>query len=140
MIVTQEVQNGPHGKRYTGKEWQKALATTLTQIRGKQTKFIVLGNIPNLHVSPPDCLAEHPDQVQLCSALPHKLDNYDRAEQRAVKAQGGRYISVTPWFCAVRCYSVIGPYEVYLNQLHVTGTYSLFLEQVLAEKLQLSRY
>ncbi len=140
VIVTQEVQSGPQGKRYTASEWQKALEATLTRIKGQQTKFIVLGNIPNLGLSPPDCLAQHPDQVQLCSAPVHALDKYDLAEQRAVTAQGGRYIDATPWFCTTRCASIIGHYEVYLNQLHVTGTYSLFLEQVLAEKLQLSKY
>jgi hypothetical protein len=57
-----------------------------------------------------------------------------------VTAQGGRYIDATPWFCTTRCASIIGHYEVYLNQLHVTGAYSLFLEKVLAEKLQLSKY
>ncbi len=80
-----------------------------------------------------------PTQVQLCSAPVHPLDKYNRAEERAVTAQGGRYIDVTPWFCTTRCGSIIGHYEVYLNQLHVTGTYSLFLEQVLAEKLQLNK-
>ncbi len=140
VIVTQEVQNGPQGKHYTASQWQKSLETTFTRIRGEGTKFIVLGNIPNLGFSPPDCLAQHSDQVQLCSAPVHALDKYNLAEQRAVTAQGGRYIDVTPWFCTTRCGAIIGHYEVYLNQLHLTGTYSLFLEQVLAEKLQLSKY
>ena len=90
---------------------------------------------------PPDCLSQHPDQVQLCSAS-HRAEGHahNQAEERAVTAKGGRYISVTPWFCSTRCSSVIGHYEVYLDQLHVTETYSLFLENALAQKLELSKY
>ena len=45
---------------------------------------------------------------------------------------------MTPWFCATKCSSVIGHYEVYLDRLHVTETYSLFLENALAQRLELS--
>ena len=113
----------------------------MKDLSGRRTKFIVLGNIPYLGFSPPDCLAEHPDQVQLCSRPNRTMSQgHNRAEQRAVTAKGGRYINVTPWFCATKCSSVIGHYEVYLDRLHVTETYSLFLENTLAQGLELSRY
>jgi hypothetical protein len=51
----------------------------------------------------------------------------------------GRYISVSPWLCAAsRCSPLIGRYLVYVNRLHITATYSVYLERVLAERLQQS--
>ena len=141
VIITQEDQNGPGGKPYSTAQWQQGLHETLKHLSGPGTHFIVLGNIPNLGFSPPDCLAQHPDQVQACSAPPPTFtQGHNRAEQRAVTAAGGRYVNVTPFFCSTRCSSVIGHFEVYLDKLHVTETYSLFLEHALAQKLELSKY
>jgi peptidoglycan/LPS O-acetylase OafA/YrhL len=139
VVVTQEYQNSIDKVPYTPAQWQQGLETTLNEIAGPHTKFVVLGNIPQADPDPPNCLAEHPDQVQLCSGpLPNQI--YNEAEKRAVTAEGGRYISVTPWFCSQRCSAVVGRFQLYVNQLHVTASYSLFLRHVLAEKLDLSRY
>ena len=138
VVITQEVQTGPGGKKYTTFQWQHALEATISRLSSPRTKFIVLGNTPTLGVSPPDCLAQHPDSVQDCSSKVPSNRSYANAERRAVTAKGGRYIDVEPWFCATRCSSVIGHYEVYLNQLHITKTYSLFLENALAQHLDLS--
>ena len=141
VIISQEDQNGPGGKPYTAAQWRRGLEETITYLSSPRTKFIVLGNIPNLGFSPPDCLSEHPDQVQSCSAPSRTMtQGHNRVEQRAVTAKGGRYIDVARWFCSTRCSSIIGHYEVYLNRLHVTETYSLFLRQALAQKLELSKY
>ncbi len=139
VLVTQEVQSAPGNRPYTVAQWQRGLAKTIAQITGPRTHVVVLGNIPRADQDPPDCLAQHPTQVQLCSGtLPSYLTPYQRAERQAATEAGGRYIDVTPWFCSRTCSAVVGHYQVYLDQLHVTETYSLFLEQVLAEKLQLS--
>jgi hypothetical protein len=139
VVVTQALQPGPGRVPYTPKQWQLGLETTLRQISSPGTSFVVLGNLPEADPGPPNCLAQHPDQVQSCSG-PLPDPKYNAAEQRAVGAMGGRYVSVVPWFCAQRCSAVIGRYQPYVNALHVSATYSLFLRQVLAEKLQLSRY
>ncbi len=139
VIVTQEYQPGFGEDPYTAQQWEKALKETLEEIAGPQTKLVVLGNIPIIDASPPDCPAEHPTQVQLCSGSPSSNQKYNVAEQRAVTAEGGRYITVTPWFCAERCSAVIGRYQVYTDKLHVTGTYSLFLQRALAQQLQLAK-
>ncbi len=90
MIITQEDQNGPGGKPYTTAQWQHGLHETLKHLRETGTQFIVLGNIPYLGISPPDCLAQHPDQVQECSApAPTINQGHNSAEQRAVTAQAG---------------------------------------------------
>jgi hypothetical protein len=51
--------------------------------------------------------------------------------------KGVRYISVTPWFCAGTCPAVIGKYEVYWDQFHITATYAFFLSGILARSLHL---
>ncbi len=139
VVVTQEYQNGPGHIAYTGDQWRRAMERTFAKITGPHTRFVVIGNIPSGDLSPPDCLAAHPRQVQECS-MPSTNPNqiYDRAEKEAVTAYGGRYISVRSWFCSRRCSAVIGRYFVYVNQLHITASYSIYLAQVLAEKLQLT--
>lgn len=134
IVITQE-----HDPGFTTAQWQRGMKETLDAVKQPNTKLIVLGNIPIVNVSPPDCLAEHPDAVQTCSGSPSSGQAFNRAEQRAVTAEGGRYISVTPWFCSQRCSAVVGHYQVYTDELHVTGTYSVFLQDVLARKLELSR-
>ena len=139
VVLTQEVQSKPGGGSYTPSQWKQGMKQTLARIAGPHTRLVVLGNMPAIDESPADCLAEHPDQVQSCTGVPlTRYKPYNQAEQQAVTAVGGRYIDVTPWFCARTCSAVIGRYQPYLNQLHVTAVYSVFLEQVLAEKLQLS--
>jgi peptidoglycan/LPS O-acetylase OafA/YrhL len=134
VIVTQEYKSPA-----TPAQWQQGLKETLEAIAGPSTRLVVLGNIPIVNVSPPDCLAEHPDAVQTCSGSPLSDWSDNRAEQRAVRAVGGRYISVTPWFCSTTCSAVIGRYQVYSDRLHVNATYTLYLRRVLAEQLQLAR-
>jgi uncharacterized membrane protein len=139
VVVTQELQSNIGKVPYTPSQWQQGLETTLRDIRGPHTNFVVLGNIPQADPDPPDCLADHPEQVQLCSGpLPNQ--SYNDAEKRGVTTEGGRYISVTPWFCSESCSAVVGHFELYLDGLHVTASYSLFLQHVLAEKLHLSMY
>jgi peptidoglycan/LPS O-acetylase OafA/YrhL len=141
VVITQEVQTAPDRRPYTAAQWQQALERTIHRLSSPQTKFIVLGNIPKLKFSPPDCLAQHPSAIQICSThRPLYPSAYEQAELHGVTAMGGRYISVTPWFCSTRCTSVVGHYELYLNELHVTQTYTLFLQNVLAQQLDLARY
>ena len=135
VIVTQEYKSPA-----TPAQWQQGLKETLDAIAGPTTQLVVLGNVPIVNLSPPDCLATHPDTVQMCSGSPLSNGAGNRAEQRAARAVGGRYISVTPWFCSKTCSSVIGHYQVYTDRQHVTATYTLYLRRVLAERLQLTRF
>ena len=139
VVVTQEYQNAPGRVVYTEKQWRRAMEKTFAKIEGPDTRFVVIGNIPSGDPSPPDCLAAHPQQVQECSMPSTNPDAiYDRAEEQAVTAYGGHYISVRPWFCSQRCSAMIGRYFVYVNELHITASYSIYLEHVLAEKLELT--
>ena len=128
---------------YPPRQWQLGLERALRAITSPMTTRVVLGDIPRFPQSVPDCLARHAGDVQACSIpTDSTIDNrplmvYYRTERAAAAAVGARYVSVTPWFCSRTCTPIIGHYEVYKDDNHVTNTYARFLEGVLAEALQL---
>ena len=138
VIVTQEDAEGPNGETYSPAQWQQGLEKTITSIEAPDRNIVVLGNIPVLESNGPDCLARNPDDVQACSSpfVPFYA-SLDRAEQRAATDQDAQYVNVTPWFCSNTCTAVIGKYEVYLDQYHVTAAYAFYLAGVLAAALPL---
>jgi hypothetical protein len=139
VILSQEYRGRVDGSDYTPRQWQRGLDLTLHQLHVAKSKVVVLGNIPLLPQSGPICLAANTTNVQHCSgATQTVLSKFNRAEQLAAGAAGARYLSVTPWFCSTDCSAVVGRYNVYLDQFHVTGTYSLVLQNVLAKGLGLS--
>ena len=138
VIVTQEDAEGPNGETYSPAQWQQGLEKTITSIEAPDRNIVVLGNIPVLESNGPDCLARNPHDVQACSSpfVPFYA-SLDRAEQRAATDQDAQYVNVTPWFCSNTCTAVIGKYEVYLDQYHVTAAYAFYLAGVLAAALPL---
>ena len=76
--------------------------------------------------------------VQSCSGSPETtVTKYNNAEQTVAKESGARYVNVTPWFCSTICTAVVGKYDVYLDEDHVTADYSILLEEVLQQALRL---
>jgi peptidoglycan/LPS O-acetylase OafA/YrhL len=139
VIITQEVRNKPDGKYYSPAQWQQGMAKTISLIHVPKDRIVVLGNIPVLPTSGPECLSQHPDNVQACSGLVGSFwTSRDQAEERAASEAGARYVNVTPWFCSSTCTAVIGDYEVYWDDAHITSTYADFLAGVLAASLPLS--
>ncbi len=116
--------------------WQNGLAQLLRQLRLGGAWTVVLGNIPMLSQSPPDCLARNPGDVQSCSIERRTLGvGFDVAEMRAATETGSTYVNPTSWFCSSVCTAVVDHYTVYLDVFHVTGVYAVFLENVLANSL-----
>ncbi len=113
--------------------WQAGLAKMLSAIPAKK-KYIV-GDIPFLgETGGPDCLAAHEGDVQACSASQSAANSQLKvtAEQKAAAQAHATYINTTPWFCAQsRCYAVVGKYDVYSDNAHITGAYSTFLARAL---------
>ncbi|MGD0394883.1 MAG: acyltransferase family protein [Acidimicrobiales bacterium] len=138
IISQQEGYVAPGGVEYTTRQWQRSLEDSLTKLSTPKTrKVVVIGNLAAYAVNGPDCLARHTGNVQACSDPPeHLYLAFNTAEERAAKAVGANYIDVIPWFCARRCSPVIGNDAIYWLD-HVTVGYSLFLEGVLAKKLDL---
>jgi hypothetical protein len=138
VIVTQEVRSNPSGKNYSESRWQEALTDTMKQLGVPASKVVVLGNIPILPRSGPQCLSQHSSDVQLCSGqVKSSSEEYINAERTAATKAGARYIDVIPWFCSTTCTAIISHYGVYFDQFHITATYSYFLEDVLAQSLAL---
>jgi peptidoglycan/LPS O-acetylase OafA/YrhL len=138
LVLTQAVHAQSSGKLYSAADWKRGLEETINRTRSPSTTTVVLGNIPQLPQSAPDCLARHVDSVQACAFPPDPtLVPYNHAEQSAAAATGADYIDVTPWFCSRTCPSIVSHYEVYVDAVHVTNTYARFLEGVLGSALHL---
>ncbi len=139
LVMTQEFRPKPDGVNYTEAQWTEGLTSALDRVAIPKSHIVVLGNIPTLLTRGPSCLVSHPRNVQACShSVRTPLTKFNVAEQAASSAVGARYVSATPWFCSHVCTAVIGRYEVYYDQFHITAAYSKFLEGVLAESLSLS--
>ena len=104
-----------------------------------KAKFVVLGNVPMLPQTGPDCIARHTDDLQACSATTAASETpYHHAEAEAVESVGGRYIDPTPWLCSKVCTPVIGNYDVYYDHDgHLMDPDALHLTNVLPQALQL---
>jgi peptidoglycan/LPS O-acetylase OafA/YrhL len=138
VVITQEVRGQPHGYLYSAQQWSDGLAATLDKIHVPRSKVVVLGNVPVLPRSGPECLSRNTDDVQKCSGpLTAYLKQYNQAEQTTTTGAGARYVDTTPWFCSTVCTAVIGRYEVYFDRYHITGSYSMALGPVLAGALDL---
>ena len=135
LVVSQTISQAPDGSFYAPGEVQAGLAHFLADVHSPETAKVVLGDIPT--TGGPVCLAAHTEDVPACSALPPR--NYDDAERTAALDAGGRYVDVTPWFCARRCSAVIGDFDVYYNSSHVATPYTRYLENVLAKAVGLGR-
>ncbi len=122
--MSQEHQTNAKGQMFTESQWRKGLEDTFDKLTIPKANIVVIGNVPHLPVSGPVCLSQHLIDVQQCSARPDEItSSYDTADKEAVTSVGGRYIDTTPWFCSTTCTAVIGKYEVYINQGHVTKVY-----------------
>ncbi len=139
VIVSQENRGRPNnGGPYSNSQWEDGTKAFFQLIRAPRAKFVMIGNIPMLPQTGPDCIARHTDDVQACSATRTASETpYHQAEAAAVESFGGRYIDPTPWFCSNVCTPVIGNYDVYFDHFHMMGPYALHLEGVLAHALQL---
>jgi peptidoglycan/LPS O-acetylase OafA/YrhL len=139
VIITQEVRGQPDGRPYTAQQWQQGLDSTIQQLHVPTRKIVVLGNIPILPQSGPQCLSRNSANVQACSGPESSYwKQYLHAEQMAASNVGARYVNVLPWFCSTTCTAVIGKFEVYFDRYHVTAAYTFYLARVLGQALSLS--
>jgi hypothetical protein len=139
VVITQEVRGKPNGTAYTAAQWQQGLEHTFEQLHVPTSRIVVLGNAPILPQSGPLCLSRNSAHVQACSApISASWTQYANAEETAATGAGARYISLVPWFCSTTCTAVIGNFEVYYDDYHITDAYALFLTGVLSQSLDLS--
>jgi len=138
VVITEEYRTKPDGDYYSSREWTAGLERTITSLGVPPSDVTILGNQPILPQSGPQCLSQHADDVQACSVrLSGYVPLYNEAERKAAASSGSAYVSVIPWFCSSTCTAVIGKYEVYFDDWHITRTYSLYLSLVLGDALRL---
>jgi prepilin-type processing-associated H-X9-DG protein len=119
----------------TSSRWQVGVATSLGAIDVAPASRFVIGNVPP-HVTGPVCLSQHTNNVQACSVpVAYNRSRFSSAEERATLDSGSSFVDAWPWFCATTCSSVIGRYVAYFDPFHVTNTYALTLQGVLAKAL-----
>jgi hypothetical protein len=121
-----------------GPAWHAGLSNLYSAVIPSSGRVIYLGNIPLLPRAGPTCLGQHPDNVQACSAPADVTRSPLTPLDRAVTATAGaEYVDPFPWFCTSICTAVIGHYDVYLDRYHVTAAYGTYLQNALADSLDL---
>ncbi len=139
VILTQYPVLGPDNIPYRPSIWGSSLTNEIRRLPVPATRVIVLGNIPQLATGGPECLSRNPDDVQRCSSpdSPYNL-KISAAERQAATSTGAKYIDVVPMFCSKICTDVIGRYQPYWDQYHVTASYSIVLRGFLAQSIDFS--
>lgn len=139
VMITQFPEDSPENRPYSAARWETATTAAIRQLPVPGDRVIVLGNIPSDPHGGPACLSRHPTDVQACSGpAVGFFDAYFAAERRAAASTGARYINTVPWFCSIICTDVVGRYQPYWDQYHLTATYAFVLGRVLAESIDLS--
>ncbi|MET0419526.1 MAG: SGNH hydrolase domain-containing protein [Actinoplanes sp.] len=126
------VTSGSYG-RVTAERWQAGFVRTLAALRRPGSRVLVLGDLPVLNRSAPDCLAGSP--VRACATGRAAATAFHGAGRAAAKATGSGYLPVLPWLCSAVCTPVIGDVLVYRNRFQLTATYTRMLTGVLEEAL-----
>ena len=137
LIVSQaSYYLAPESKSFTTVQWQSGLTRLFQALRIPHAEKLFLGNIPRLSKPGPSCLSTHLDDAQACSTpVAQAYERLDRTDFSATESLHIRYIDPTPWFCSLMCTAVVGPYDVYMDPIHVTATYAAYLQNALAEAI-----
>jgi hypothetical protein len=129
-------------------QWGAGLEKTLKRIHAHGMKKVVLGStISGTVSSPPECLAANPTSVAACTVTDTTAQQAQRsAESTAARAVKATYVNTLPWMCSTTvvpqaCPPIVsdstgGNMIVYYSTGHLTETYDLFLQGVLASALR----
>jgi hypothetical protein len=136
------VQNGP--------EWQSGVAASVQAIRRAGSRVLMIGQVPGPPDPIPDCLSANLDDVPACEFSPvgrrvagGGLVGVDRAgdaaEAATVRAGGGTYADVYPWFCTSSvCDVVVDNLLVYRDNSHITVPYARYLAPLIGDEMTLA--
>ncbi|HET6964977.1 MAG TPA: SGNH hydrolase domain-containing protein [Acidimicrobiales bacterium] len=135
-------QNGP--------DWQAGVAASVTGIRRSGSRVLMIGQVPGPPDPIPDCLSANLDSVTACEFSPVArrvagggLVGVDRtgdtAEAATVRAAGGTYADVYPWFCtATVCDVIVDNLLVYRDNSHITVPYADYLAPLIGDEMTLA--
>jgi hypothetical protein len=143
LVVLTSLFTGPRDfdkKDITEADWAKGMTATIDKVKQSGAKVAILGDMPYLAQSAPECLAAHIGDVQACAAKASTAINTDHGadDKRTAEAAGATYVDTTKWFCSDVCEPIIGNMVVYQNQYHITGVYSRYLSGVVGAGLGLT--
>jgi hypothetical protein len=136
-VVLTSLFQGPRDfdkKDITEAQWAAGMATTIKAVKASGAKVVVLGDMPYLEQSAPECLAAHADDVTACARPADEaiFAGHAAEEKATARANGATYVDTTPWFCSDECDPIIGNMIVYQNEYHITAAYSRYLSGVVA--------
>jgi hypothetical protein len=117
----------------------RGLLQVLNALKAPGRRIALIGGVPHLSRLAPDCLAAHESNVQACSSPESSAveTGIIRGEMAVTASVGAHYINDIPWLCTKKvCPAVIGHYEVYQDQSHITSTYANYLAPVLTAALK----
>jgi hypothetical protein len=118
----------------------RGLTEVFEALKAPGRRFALIGGVPKLGDGDVGafCLAAHQSNVQNCGAPYQKAVDVTGIEDEISLAShvGAEYINDIPWLCTTKiCPAVIGNYEVYEDQAHITSTYADYLTPVLKAAL-----
>ena len=109
-----------------------AISATVSRIGTSGAKMIFMADTPRMSEDPPDCLAQHADDIRVCSTRPVEagISSAGRvAEIEGARRAGATIFDPIPFLCTEEtCPTVIGDVEVYRDAFHVTNTYAMTLQ------------
>jgi len=105
----------------------------LQAIRVPNVRKVFLGGTPGAAQLTPTCLANHLDDVQACSGS--ASNGYNPIERQAAISSKTEYVDTNPWYCTTICTPIIEKYCVYLDGIHITSVWAIYLQNVLAAAL-----
>jgi hypothetical protein len=124
-------------RKLTPDVWRDGLIDTMNQLP-EGTSVALLGNMPEIKVSPGECLAAHLDDVSKCAEPASEIvaAEGNDAIRSAADATKSLYVEITPWFCETTCPQVIGDHVAYAGIHHISQEYGMYLSGVLGQALQ----
>ena len=142
LVVLTSLFTGPRDfqkKDITEAEWATGMTATIDKVKKSGASVVLLGDMPYLEQSAPECLAAHTDDVKSCATEAKAAVNTEHgaADKKTAEAAGAKYVDSTKWFCTDMCEPIIGTMVVYQNQYHITGAYSRYLSGVVASSVGL---
>ena len=120
--------------------WEEGLSQLILQVRRTGARVAVVSDVAVHAQSVPDCVEAHPHDLLSCATptLNGILVAHQLTEQKVVRASGGTYVDVRPWFCTrVACPAVVGGIITDFDNGHLTATYARYLGHALGTALGL---
>lgn len=142
LVVLTSLFTGPRDfekKDISEAQWSAGMTETINKVEKSGAKVVILGDMPYLEQSAPECLAAHTDDVKSCATEAKTAVNTEHGatEKKTAEAAGAQYVDTTKWFCTDICGPIIGAMVVYQNQYHITAAYSRYLSGVVASSIGL---